>query len=198
MPSALPISLHRLRIPFLSSLILGLLAYGFAITNKLVNHDEVFTLFFKGGTFSLGRWGLAILELIFPNYSMPWIYGIITVVLVAAAVCMMVSLFGIRNRLLQARLGGTVMVFPSLIGLFGYMFTSASFGLSFFLAVLSVKLIQKPKFRYLLAAGACLVLSLSIYQSYISVAASLLVLLLILGKVMKSRKAKKKGTVREA
>ena len=170
---------RQYRTAFLSSLVFGFLAYGFAFTNKLINHDEAHSLFMKGGTVTSGRWGLGALDAIFPNYSMPWIYGIITVVLVAAAVCLMVSLFSVKNKLLQGLLGGTVMVFPSLIGLFGYMFTSASFGLAFFLAVLSVTLLQKPKLVNCLAAGAAMVLSLSIYQSYISVAASLLVLVLI-------------------
>lgn len=170
---------RQYRTAFLTSLLFGFLAYGFAFTNKLINHDEAHSLFMKGGTVTSGRWGLGALDAIFPNYSMPWIYGILTVLLVAAAVCVLVSLFGIRNRVLQGLLAGAVMVFPSLIGLFGYMFTSSSFGLAFFLAVLSAKLLQVPKFRYLLAAGGCLVLSLSIYQSYISVAASLLVLVLI-------------------
>ncbi len=170
---------RQYRTAFLTSLISGFLAYGFAFTNKLINHDEAHSLFMKGGTVTSGRWGLGALDAIFPNYSMPWIYGLITVFLVAAAVCVMVDLFSLRNRLVQGLLGGCVMVFPSLIGLFGYMFTSSSFGLAFFLAVLSVRLLRSRNFLYILPAGACLVLSLSIYQSYISVAASLLVLVLI-------------------
>ena len=83
---------RRYRIPFLASLLFGLLAYGFAFTNKLINHDEAHSLFMKGGTVTSGRWGLGALDAIFPNYSMPWIYGIITVFLVAAAVCLLVSL----------------------------------------------------------------------------------------------------------
>lgn len=170
---------RQYRSAFLSSLLFGFLAYGFAFTNKLINHDEAHCLFAKGATVASGRWGLGALDTIFPNYSMPWIYGILTVFLIACAVCLLVSMFRIRNRLLQALLGGAVTVFPSLIGLFGYMFTSSSFGLSFFLAVLSVWLLQKRTLWYFLAAGASLVFSLSIYQSYISVAAALLVLVLI-------------------
>lgn len=170
---------RQYRTAFLSSLLFGFLAYGFAFTNKLINHDDAHCLFTKGATVVSGRWGLGALDAIFPNYSMPWIYGLTTVFLVAAAVCVLVSLFSIRNRLLQGLLGGTVMVFPSLIGLFGYMFTSSSFGLSFFLAVLSVKLLQNKNRWFILPAACCLVFSVSIYQSYISVAASLLVLVLI-------------------
>lgn len=177
------------RTSFLTSLILGFLAYGFAFSNKLINHDEAHALFMKGGTVTSGRWGLGALDAVFPNYSMPWIYGIISILLVAAAVCVLVSVFNIRNRLIQGLLAGTVTVFPSLIGLFGYMFTSSSFALAFFLAVLSVQMLLKPKFRYLLAAIVCLVVSLSIYQSYISVAASLLVLVLI-RKLLTGRTAK--------
>lgn len=167
------------RLPFLSSLLFGMLAYLFAFTNKLVNHDEVWSLFSKGATVTSGRWGLGALDSIFPNYSMPWIYGVITVVLIAAAICVLLRVFAIRSRLLQVLLAGTVMVFPSLIGVFGYMFTSSSYALSFFFAILAVWFVKKPGRLFFLPALASMILSLSIYQSYISVSASLLVLLVI-------------------
>lgn len=171
--------LRQYRLPFCASLFFGFLAYGFALTNKLVNHDEVASLFTKGATVTSGRWGLGALDSIFPNYSMPWIYGLITMVLVTLSVCLMVGIFRIRNRLLQCLLSGCVTVFPSLIGLFGYMFTSCSFAFSFFLAVCSAALLQTRNKWFLVPALGCLVLSLSIYQAYISVAAGLLVLVLI-------------------
>lgn len=171
--------LQRYRIPFWASFFFGLLAYGFVFTNKLVNHDEVSSLFTKGATVTSGRWGLGALDSIFPNYSMPWIYGLLTIFLIALSVCLMVDMFHIRNRLLQVLLSGCVVVFPSLIGLFGYMFTSCSFALAFFLAVCSTALLQSKKKWLLLPALGCLILSLSIYQAYISVAAGLLVLVLI-------------------
>lgn len=171
--------LHRYRIPFFSSVFFGLLAYGYAFTNKLVNHDEVNSLFSKGATVSSGRWGLSVLDTIFPNYSMPWIYGLLTVFFVAVAVCLVVQMFRLNNRVLQVLLSGTIMVFPSLIGLFGYMFTSTSFALSFLLAVAAAVLIKDLQKWYMLPALCCLVFSLGIYQSYISVTASLLVILLI-------------------
>ena len=42
--------------PILASAIFGMLAYLFAFTNKLMNHDEVFCLFSKGATVDSGRW----------------------------------------------------------------------------------------------------------------------------------------------
>lgn len=171
--------LGRFRLPFCTSFLFGLLAYGYAFTNKLINHDEASSLFSKGATVTSGRWGLGALDSIFPNYSMPWIYGLITVLLISLSVCLLISMFRIRNRLLQVLLSGSIVVFPSIIGLFGYMFTSSSFALAFFLAVLAVALVKSSgKWQILFGLG-CLVFSLSIYQSYISVAAGLLVLTLI-------------------
>lgn len=171
--------LRHYRLPFFASFLLGLLAYGYAFTNKLVNHDEVSSLFTKGATVTSGRWGLGALDAVFPNYSMPWIYGLITLLFIALSVCVLISMLRIRNRLLQVLLAGSIVVFPSLIGLFGYMFTSSSFALAFFLSVLAAAMIQRfTKWTVLWGLG-CLVFSLSIYQSYISVTAGLLVLVLI-------------------
>lgn len=174
-------------VPIAASVLFGMLAYMFAFTNKLVNHDEVFCLFSKGATVDSGRWGLGALDSLFPNYSMPWIYGVISIVLMTAAVCLIVHIFAIRSKLLQVLLAGSILVFPSLIGTFGYMFTSSSYAVSFFLAVLAVWLLQRPcKFCAIPALG-CMVLSLSIYQSYIAVSASLLVLVLI-GRLLQEDK----------
>lgn len=167
------------RVPFFSSLFWGVLAYMFAFTNKLVNHDEVGQLFGKGATVSSGRWGLGALDFIFPNYSMPWIYGILTLVLIALGICLIVRIFHVENKLLQALLSGCIIVFPSVIGLFGYMFTSSAYGLSYFLCILAIWLLTRGKPLTALIAAGCMVTSLSIYQSYISIAASLLVLVLI-------------------
>lgn len=167
------------KLPFLSSMLFGLLAYAFAFTNKLVNHDEVQSLFMKGGTVSSGRWGLGALDSIFPNISMPWIYGILAILFISAAVCILVRIFWVQNKVLQVLLGGCVMVFPSLIGTFGYMFTSNSFALAFLMAVIAVYVLQKYPKRGFLPALGCMVFSLSIYQSYIAVATGLLVLILV-------------------
>lgn len=167
------------RVPLLSSLIWGLLAYLFAFTNKLVNHDDVHDLFSKGSTSEIGRWGLDIVDRIFPNYSMPWIYGFLTVFFIAIGICLIVRIFRIESKPVQVLLSGCVMVFPSVIGLFGYMFTSSSYGLSFLLCIVSVWMVTRRSRRWLLPAAVCLIFSLSLYQAYIAIAVSLLVLVCI-------------------
>lgn len=166
------------RTVLLSSFLFGFLAHGFAFTNKLVNHDEVASLFTKGATVESGRFGLGLLDLIFPNYSMPWIYGIVSVALLAVAAALLVNLFEVRSKLMQVLFAGVLLSFPSLTGTFGYMFTSSSYALSFLLACGGVWLFTNRSLWQRGLALCLMVASLSIYQSYISLAAGLFVLYL--------------------
>lgn len=107
------------------------MAHGFAFTNKLVVHDDVEYLFQKGADVSSGRWFLPILSAIFPDFSMPWIYGIITIVLFALSACIIVQIFDVKNPVLKGLTGALIVSFSSLTGVFGYMFTSTSYGVCF-------------------------------------------------------------------
>ncbi len=167
------------RLPMLAAFVFGFLAHTFAFTNKLLNHDEANSLFSKGGTIVLGRWGLGAMDSVFPNVSMPWIYGVITIALLAVSVCVVVHILHLRSGWYQVLAAGFIMTFPSLTGTFGYMFTSSSYGVAFLLAVLAVWLLQKPDKWFWAGALVCMVASLSIYQAYVSLAAGLLVLVVI-------------------
>ena len=168
------------KVPFFSALAAGFLTHGFALTNKLVNHDEIESLFGKGATITSGRWGLELVKVLFPDWSMPWIYGSISILLMALAVCAAVRVLGLRSKPMQALLGMLVLSFPALTGNFCFMFTSAAYALAFFLAVISVEQYLKGGRLHVCLAMLCLVMALSMYQAYISVAASIYVVLMIL------------------
>ena len=167
------------RVPLCAALIFGFLAHGFAFANKLVNHDEANALFSKGGSVVLGRWGLCFMDNLFPNVSMPWIYGILTIFFLAVAVCVLVHLLPLKSSWAQVLAAGLVVTFPSLTGTLGYMFMSSSHGLAFLLTVLSAWLVTRQERRYHLAALGCLVFALGIYQAFIGLCAGLLVIVVI-------------------
>ena len=167
------------RAPFLTAVLAGLAAHMFMFTNKLVNHDDIEALFYKGATITSGRWGLELSSLVLPNWSMPWIYGILTLLMIAVSVCVMLRLLGIHSKLSHILLAAVVVSFPSLTGTYCFMFTSAAYGIAFLLAVLSVWFYQKGGPLFVSLAAFSLVLCLSIYQAYVAVAASLFVLLMI-------------------
>ena len=153
----------------------GMLAHGYMLCNKIINHDEIGQTFSLGATFSSGRWGLGILNLI-PNYSMPWLNGIVSLIFVCGAVCCILEIFNIEETILQCLLGSIIITFPSLTGIFCYMFTSWAYAVAFFCSILSIYLIEHKKN---IGAWICIVFSLSIYQAYITVTSSLMLLIIV-------------------
>lgn len=171
---------RKYAVPFLSALVMGLFAHGYAFTNKLLNADETAALFSKGADITSGRWGLTVSGYIFPDASMPWIYGVISLLLLSAAACITVRIFRIKSVLLQGLLAGAITVFPAQTGTFCFMYTSAPYALAVLLTVLSVYLCTEGKLWKYIAACLLLAFALLIYQAYISIAASYFVILLIL------------------
>lgn len=167
--------------PALSALIAGLSAYLFVFTNKLLNLDEIAGLFGKGESLSSGRWALALTSWVFPDLSMPWINGMLSLFMLIAAACITVRVFEVKSGLIKAVLAALMVVFPSQIVTFSYMFTCAPYALAVLLAVLSVYVVLctggKPRF----CVGAVLLaFSLGIYQAYLAVPASFCVVYLIM------------------
>mgnify|MGYP004458812979 CR=1 FL=1 len=167
------------KLPFIATLLFGLAAHAFAMTNKLPFDDEAIYLFGKGTTTESGRYGLELLRLIMPDYSMPWIYGLISLLLISAAVCVIIKLFDIKSRVLQVLLGALFITFPAETGTLGYMFTAAPYALALFLSAAAVYSYSRRTRGGLIAALVMLAFSCSIYQGYFSFAASLCVLMMI-------------------
>ena len=167
------------RAPFVTAMLAGMAAHGYAFSNKLVNHDEIESLFGKGATVTSGRWGLEAVKLLFPDWSMPWDYGLVSLLLIAAAACLMLRFLGIRSRFWQGLLAALVVTFPSLTGNFCFMFTAAPYAWAFCLTALAVYLWRWGDWRRGALSLVLLVLALGIYQAYIAVAASLFILKMI-------------------
>ena len=174
--SALRADWKSFREPFFTCLAAGLVTHGYAFLNKLVNHDEIESLFGKGATVTSGRWGLEVIKILFPDWSMPWIYGLLSLVMMAAAACLMLWMLDIRGTVRQMGLAALVISFPTLTGNFCFMFTSAPYAWAFLLAVLAAALFRRGGRGDAALGVVLLVLALGIYQAYIAVTASLLIL----------------------
>ena len=192
--------LRDLRLPIASSMICGLAAYLFCFTNKLEIMDDLTGMFGQGVTLTSGRWGLELTKWFTPSVSLPWLNGLLSLILITASVCMVITVFDIRSPLLRILLPAVMVTFPTQTCTFAYMFTSVQYALSLFLAVLALRILSSSTpsvssassasssslqgtvdssplataFSQCLLSCALLVLSLSIYQAYIAVAASCL------------------------
>ena len=164
------------RLPFLSSLGFGLAAYGFCMLNKIPVGDDLVALFDKGVTTVSGRYGLELLRLVMPDASMPWVYGLMSILLLSLAVCVLLRIFPVKSPLLQVLLSGVFVCFPAEAGTMLYMFTAAPYALALLLTVTGVWLFTAGKKGRWFLSPLLLAFSCSIYQGYFSIAASLCVI----------------------
>ena len=166
------------RFSLLTSVFVGLSAHMFMFTNKLPNWDDYLYLFGKGCELESGRWGLSIMSWVFPDFSMPWLWGIVSLLLVCVFTCFTIYIFQIKSPILQCLLSGLIIAVPALTATFSYMFTSSAYMLGICASVLSVYFMQKGGWKNVVIASLFLIISLSIYQAYLAITSSYLLLLL--------------------
>lgn len=189
----------RYYVAFFSALICGLGAHLYQFTNKSFNYDELGQTPAGYGTqIELGRWGLWMIEktvgALFRTYSLPFINGMTTLILVALSTCLLVKAFDIRDKICCALIGGCFVVLPALVSTFFFMFTSTCYGIGMFCACLSglelttgVKILENSKKADLsgilkIVAGLLLFeFSLGIYQTNCAIALGILLIDIMLG-----------------
>ena len=166
---------------FFFAVFIGLLTYMYMMTNKLPNWDEVAAMFSKGTTITSGRWGLEYTDRLFPNFSLPWLWGCVSICIVGITACLIIEIFEIHNKALKLILAGLMVSFPSLVSTFAYMFTLPSDALGLFLSVFAayMAICSKDPIVKTVVPCASLILSMSIYQAYLPVSVSLFIIYII-------------------
>lgn len=170
----------------ISTFLFGIFSHGAMIFNKFSNHDDLRYMFTGGTTFALGRWALFFAEklknLFFQDnlYSIPAVIGFFTFICLAVVSCLLIDLFEIRSVNFSILLSGIMVSIPVLACMFGYMFTAQFYALAILFAVWGPWLILKKKQWYWHLTGtAMMTASLGIYQAYLSIMLSVLLLGLV-------------------
>lgn len=169
----------RFKKPIIFGYIVGLLAFTYTFCNKLVQWDEIFYSFSKGASLEAGRWGLDILQYIFPNYSMPWLWGVISLTFLIIAACLIIDLFKLENVFYQCLLVGLVVAFPSMISAYAYMFQSVTYSFGVLLCVVALVLSIKKDIRLKVVGILGFTFAFSIYQAFISIVLSFYIVFII-------------------
>ncbi len=164
----------RYKIIFLSVFIWGFISHGMTLFNKFSFHDDMVSLFGVGGTYTSGRWMLGIIstlvQLLYDgvHYSLPLFNGVVSFILLGLSLCIAVNILDIKSRLACVVISGLWVTFPSVAGLFGFMFTAHYYSLALFMAVSAAYLICKYKEWYTFVAAVIIMgCSMGIYQAYI-------------------------------
>jgi len=175
------------KITFISAILFGVICHGMGIFNKYSYSDDIAVGFYSfGSTIPSGRWMLELfskIELFIfgdGHYSLPVINGFMSFIYIGIAACLIVSLLEIKNKTLCICVGTLMVSFPSVTGMFGYMFTVPSYTLGMLLGVYGTYLVCKNSSYIKISIGIILMgCSVGVYQAFIPVMLSFFVIYLI-------------------
>lgn len=171
----------------ISAFVWGILAHGIVLFNKISFYDDMLEMFDVGATFTSGRWMLGILSYITAkffggcNYSLSTFNGIISLFMIGISGVLLIRLFEIEKKISMIAVSGIMVMFPTITSLFcGYMFTTPYYLFAVVLCVGGAYLICKYKrVTFLLGGSLLIAMALGIYQPYLPLALSIMVLYMI-------------------
>ena len=179
-------------IAFFSALLFGLFVHLFGMVNTLHNYDDIAILPFGFGTaIPSGRWFLGVLggiyHFFFGSYNLPFFNGFFCLVFVALSARCLVQIFDVRSRRISAAMGFLFAVFPATTSILFFKYTAIYYGFALYLSVLAAKLLIHPRSKGSFFLSALFtVLSLGIYQAYLPVTVTILLVHLV-GRALDSR-----------
>jgi len=159
---------------FCSTFFIGLLVHMYKFTNTLLNHDSVYSYYSDLNIIGSGRWFLSTACAATSYFDLPWLIGIVSLVLLAAAAVLVVDIFEMENPVQVVLTGGILAACPGVTQTFFYEFTADGYMLAVFLSALAVWLtrieMNKRSCEYVrwALAAVCLCLSCGIYQAHVS------------------------------
>lgn len=165
---------QRILLPFVLSLLAGLLVHATMYTNGLVNPDGLWHGEYSlSGQWeaSLGRWGLYFIDLLHGGVNASTLSAFITVAFIALAGTLLASIFRIKS-LAIAILIPTILTCSPMVSMFiTYPYCADAYALSILLAVAAVYAVDRiPGTIKRIAVGALLIAFLiSLYQSSLGV-----------------------------
>ena len=173
----------RIKMCFLSAFICGLFAHIYALTNHLYNYDELWHTPTGFGTgLEVGRWALSITvwiqKVLFDDcFTIPFINGMLTIILYAVAACFVVLSLDIKDEFYAIVVGGLMTTFPALTCRMFFMFTTHYYAIGIAMAAAGAWIIAKKKLNILkvMIAIALTVYGMAIYQANFTTAVCILV-----------------------
>ena len=140
------------KVCFLSALMTGFIAHFYKLTNWLPNWDSLVFRYDKQNMLKLGRWFLSVAAAPSSYYDLPWLAGLITIVLFALGAVCICRMFDVRKNMAAALIGAAVASFPNVTSVLMYNYVADAYALSFLMATLAAMMMTREKPRYLVSA----------------------------------------------
>lgn len=126
------------RLAFLTACLTGFLTHLYLFTNHLLNHDSVHAIVFDNDVLSSGRWSAKLLSAFSTAFQLPVVIGLISILALALTAGLTVRILGLTHPASIAIAAALLVTFPSLAGIFSYLFTADAYCLALLLNTLAV------------------------------------------------------------
>lgn len=186
---------HQQKICFLAAVIFGFIAHFYRITNWLPNWDSLIFRYDAQNMLPLGRWFLSAACAVSSFYDLPWVNGVLSILLHALGAVCVCRIFAVKKSITAAFIGAITVTIPTVASVLMYNYVADGYALAFLFSCMAAMFLTVENPKYFCSA-ILIMLSIAVYQSYISVTVVLILLYLIDGIVFKNESAKaslKKG-----
>ena len=174
---------------FVSAIVCGLVAHAYKLLNWLPNWDSLVFRHDAQNMTHLGRWFLSVACLPSSYYDLPWVCGGLAILYISISAVCVCELFRLRTNVAAALVGALLVTFPTVTSTLTYCYVADGYAIAFLLSVVSAMLFNARGLRNLVLGIVALTLSLGIYQAYISVTMTLLLVLQFEGLVFSRERA---------
>ncbi len=184
---------------FITTFLIGFATHLFGFVNVIHNYDDINSLPSETGAgLTSGRWLLSILDIIFDKlgmtYNLPYVNAVLFILLISLSSKYIVRTLDIKKTISAILVGAIFVVFPTATSTLFFKFTSVLYGIAILASIMAVWCAKRFKYGFIpsIILIAC---SLGIYQAYIPITISLMVILLL--KENLSKKSKTKDTIKQ-
>ncbi len=176
------------KVAFFSALIIGFITHAYGFINLMPSFDNVqATMVHAEDMLFQGRWFQKYAALITSQYNMPWVNGIISILLLSFAITIIVALFKFKKTSSVILTVAILVSFPTIASNFSYLYMTDAFMVALLFSVLAVYISRRfVKFGFLISA-IFICLSLGIYQAYICLSVALFVILPMISLIDKEK-----------
>lgn len=171
---------------FITTICLGLITHMFMFVNVLPNWDSMYNFKSNNIWLQMGRWFLGQSMEISSSFDLPWIIGLLSIFFLGIASAIVVNVLEVKKISTAITISAIIVTFPALTSTFSYLFLADGYMLGILLASLAVLITQKYNKGYYIA-GIILAFSLGIYQTNISFAVLLSLLIIVMNLLNPSK-----------
>ena len=168
----LPRVSREFRLAFLTACLTGFLTHLYLLTNTLPNHDSIHSIFSDNNVLSSGRWSARLLSSFSTWFQMPVVIGLISILALAVTAGLTVRILGLTHRGNIVMAAALLVTFPSLSGIFSYLFTADAYCLALLLNALAVYCAKQYR-RGWAAAIVMMAVACGTYQAFLCYAIGL-------------------------